>query len=222
MKRIVPYSMENVSKQVKVDTKKFGTPAPDAVVQKTKTALEANGFAVKVADSSEAALRILKELVPKGATVMNGSSTTLDEIGFTDYLKSPDLPLSNLHGPMLAEKDKQKHSELRRLSVTADYYFSSAQAITMDGALVGCDASGSRVGAWPFAAKNLVIVAGTNKIVPDLEVAIRRLHEYALQLENVRARAVYGFDSYIANIVVMRKQFAPRATVVLVREALGY
>ena len=65
-----------------------------------------------------------------------------------------------------------KRAELRRKSVTAEYFISGANAIAQSGEIVACDASGSRVGAWPFAAGHLILVVGINKIVPTLEDAL--------------------------------------------------
>ncbi len=222
MKQQTPHSVETISKEVTVDLEKFGKPASDDAVKKTMAALEANNIRVIVVDKAENALDAVKSVIPPGAEVMNGTSTTLSEIGFVDYLKSADLPWKNLHLPILAETDRDKQSDLRRKADAAEYFVSSAQAITQNGELVGCDASGSRVGAWLFTAKNLVIVAGTNKIVADLAAALDRVHEYAFKLENVRAQKVYGMGSNVSKIAILRKEFGPRTTVILVKEALGY
>lgn len=222
MKLVHEHSVENISKEVSVDLKKYGFPASDADVQRTVEALNRNGIDAHVVGSSDEALNLLKELIPAGSEVYNGSSTTLAEIGFVEYLKSPDLPWKNRHASVVAELDWPKQAELRRLATTAEYFVSSAQAITQDGQIVGCDATGSRVGAWLFSAKNLIIVAGSNKIVPDLSAALMRIHEYAFKLENVRAQKVYGMGSSVSKIAILRKEFGPRTTVILVKEALGY
>jgi len=60
-------------------------PAADAIEEAVEN-LEANGFEVVVVDSADAALAELQSLIPAGASVMNGHSTTLEEIGFTEYL----------------------------------------------------------------------------------------------------------------------------------------
>ncbi len=222
MKQQTPHSVELISKEVAVDSEKFGQPATDDAVTKTIQALEQNNIRVVVVDNAEEALDAIKSVIPAGAEVMNGTSTSLAEIGFVDFLKKPGMPWKNLHVPILAENDSAKQSDLRRKADTAEYFVSSAQAITQQGEIVGCDASGSRVGAWLFTAKNLVIVAGTNKIVPDLSAALARVHEYAFKLEYVRAQKVYGMGSNVSKIAILRKEFGPRTTVVLVKEALGY
>jgi len=222
MKQQTPHSVEAISKEVAVDFEKFGKIASDDDVKKTVQALESNNIRVILVDRADAALDALKSVIPAGAEVMNGTSTTLAEIGFVDYLQQPGLPWKNLHVGILAEKDASLQTDLRRKADTAEYFVSSAQAITQNGEIVGCDASGSRVGAWLFTAKNLVIVAGTNKIVPDLSTALARVHEYAFKLEYVRAQKVYGMGSNVSKIAILSKEFGPRTTVILVKEALGY
>jgi len=64
-------------------------PAADAIEEAVEN-LEANGFEVVVVDSADAALAELQSLIPAGASVMNGHSTTLEEIGFTEYLSEGD------------------------------------------------------------------------------------------------------------------------------------
>jgi hypothetical protein len=68
------------------------------------------------------------------------------------------------------------------MSVTAEYFLSGVNAIAITGEHVSCDASGSRAGAWPFAARNLILVSGVNKIVPSLQDALQRVMEYMLIL----------------------------------------
>jgi hypothetical protein len=131
---------------------------------------------------------MLKELIPAGTEIMSGSSTTLIEIGFDAYVSGDKSRWNDIHRAIIAEDDEKKRHELRRKSVTADYFVSGVNAIAQTGELVACDKSGSRVGAWPFAANHLILVSGTNKIVPTLTDALQRVWEYAYPLEDARAR----------------------------------
>ncbi len=108
-------------------------------------------------------------------------------------------------------------------SVTADYFLSGVNAIAMTGELVSCDASGSRVGAWPFAAKNLLLVLGVNKIRPTLKDALNRINEYVYPLEDLRSKKVNGVPSQIGKCVILanEKQLG-RVTLILINEVLGY
>ncbi len=107
--------------------------------------------------------------------------------------------------------------------MAADYFLSGVQAIAESGEVVGCDKTGSRMGAWPHAAAHLILVSGVNKIVPTLDDALRRCREYALPLEDQRARRVYGTSSAIGKYVILAEEVIEgRITLVLVRERLGY
>jgi hypothetical protein len=119
--------------------------------------------------------------------------------------------------------DEKKRHELRRKSITADYFVSGVNAIAESGEIVACDESGSRVGAWAFAAGHLILISGTNKIVPTLDDALRRVREYAYPLENVRAKHVYGVPSQIGKLVILaNEQEEGRVTLILIDEPLGY
>jgi hypothetical protein len=113
---------------------------------------------------------------------MNGSSTTLIEIGYQELLDSGQHSWRDLHKVVVSENDVEKRNEIRRMSVTAEYFLSGVNAIAITGEHVSCDASGSRAGAWPFAARNLILVSGVNKIVPSLQDALQRVMEYAYPL----------------------------------------
>lgn len=193
------------------------------IVKETIKAAERRGVKViPVADGDEA-LAVIKKIIPDDAEVMAGSSTTLIEIGFEDYLAGGKTGWNLLHARINAENDAAKSAELRRKSVTADYFISSANAITRTVEIVGCDTSGSRVGAWPFAAGHLIFVVGINKIVPTLEDALKRVRLYTFALENARAHKAYGVPSVLCKWVILsHEKVEGRVTLILVNESLGY
>ncbi|HIH37761.1 lactate utilization protein [Candidatus Woesearchaeota archaeon] len=196
---------------------------PDSTVKETTTALEQKGIKVITVWKKEAALQKIKELIPKGAEVMNGSSTTLTEIGFTEYLKSGSHGWKNLHLLILEEKDPTQQLELRRKAASAEYFLGSVNAISKTGALIACDASGSRVTAYPFAAKKLILVAGTQKICDSLDEAMQRVRDYVFPLEDARALKAYGRNSSLGKWVIIEKEVIPdRITLILVKEKLGF
>jgi L-lactate utilization protein LutB len=206
-----------------VDPQKWNTIPTDKVVEKTVKALENHGIRVVIAGSADDALEVLKKVIPDGAEVMNGSSTTLIEIGFEEYIIGNRSGWKLMHSIITAENNNNKRAELRRKSVAADYFISGANAIAQTGEIVACDASGSRVGAWPFAAGHLILVVGINKIVSSLEDALNRVRQYAYPLENARAKSVYGTPSMIGKCVILsHEKNEGRVLLILVKEALGY
>jgi hypothetical protein len=217
------YSAGDLAGEVQVDGARWNRIPPEGVVAETAAAVGKRGIRVISVPDRRGALEALRRLIPRGAEVMNGSSTTLLEIGFPELLGSGEAGWTSLHDRITAENDSGKRTELRRKSVAAEYFVSGANAIAATGEIVACDASGSRVGAWPFAAGHLVIVAGVNKIVPSLDDALRRIREYAFPLENARAMRVYGTPSRIGKCVILASEPAEgRVTLVLAGESLGY
>jgi len=217
------YSAVRLMAEAKVDAAKWNRIPFAKDVAETVKAVQNRGIQVMLAENGARALLIIQSLIPPGSEVMNGSSTTLIEIGYEDLLKSGKAGWKDLHSVITAENDEKKRAELRRKSVAADYFVSGANAIARTGEIVACDASGSRVGAWPFAAGHLIIVSGVNKIVPTLDDALRRIREYAYPLENARAMKAYGTPSVIGKCVILANEKTPgRTTLILVKEALGY
>lgn len=198
-------------------------PADDATVEETVANLEERGFDVVVVDDADEALDAVESQIPAGVSVMNGHSTTLEEIGFDDLLGEGDHEWESLPDQIWSIDDDAERQTARRESQTADYFLGGINAIARTGELVAADLSGSRVGAYPFAAGNVVIVTGTNKIVPTLDDALDRLESVAYPLENERAQEAYGVESSIAKQLIYRRETEEgRTTVVLVREQLGY
>jgi L-lactate utilization protein LutB len=223
MVRDTPYSAVHFIPEAKVNPKKWNTIPSAETIDRTVKAIEKRAITVIVVDSGEEALRVIKSIIPHGVTVMSGSSTTLIEIGFEDFVAEGESGWKSLREEIFSENDEAKRTELRRKSVSAEYFVSSANAIASTGEIVACDASGSRVGAWPFAARHLILVVGINKIVPTLHQAFDRIKEYAYPLEDVRARRAYGPGSMIGKCVVLAGERNPdRTTVILVKESLGY
>ncbi|HLC92307.1 MAG TPA: lactate utilization protein [archaeon] len=197
--------------------------AEDKTIQATAKAIEARGIEVFVVDTKGEALRKIKALIPKGSEVMNGTSTTLQQIGYSDYLKAGEHGWIDLHEKIGKEDNREKRSGLRRQASAAEYFLGSVNAISQNGELVAADASGSRVTAYPFAAKHVILVAGAQKIMPNLEKAMQRVREYVFPLENERAKKVYGSGSNTSKWVIIEKESVPgRMKLILIKEKLGF
>jgi hypothetical protein len=200
--------------------------ASTEAIEKSAAALTANGFMPEVVANKEAALARIKELIPTGASVMNGTSTTLQEIGYIDYLKADDHGLHNLHEAILAETDPAKQAMLRK-SAVSDYYLGSVHAVTQNGELVIASASGSQLPFLAFTAQNLILVVSTQKVVPSLSDALARIDTQIVPLEDVRMKSVYGPESGTvhAKTLILHKEPAfmgRKVHVLLVEEKLGF
>ncbi|MGC9602517.1 MAG: lactate utilization protein [Minisyncoccia bacterium] len=203
----------------------YHTLANKESIAKTAPALTANGIETVVVGTKEAALEEIKKLIPQGASVMNGSSRTLEEIGYISLLQSGAHGWNNLHAAILAETDKTKQAALRRQAVFSDFYLGSVHAITEGGELLVASGSGSQLPALAFTAKNIIIVAGAQKIVPTLADAFSRLNTYVYPLEDKRMKDAGQGGSTIAKILIVAKEPAwmgRTVRLILVNEPLGF
>src|SRR6476620_9423364 len=106
----------------------FTSVASPESIEKTSAALKAHNFEPTLVNSKAEALAKIQELIPEGASVMNGASETLHQIGYIDLLKSGAHKWNNLHEAVLAETDPEKQALLRRQSVLSDFYLGSVHA----------------------------------------------------------------------------------------------
>jgi hypothetical protein len=213
------------SPSTKVDkalSRQFATTADDARVARTAGALEANGIAVLRAADAADAKDLVMGLIPDGAQVHHGASQSLDVSGITDEIENSGRydPVR----PQIWSMDRQTQAdEIRRLSAAPDVMLGSVHAVTETGALVTASNSGSQLGPYVAGAGKVILVVGTQKIVSDLEEALRRVEEYAFPLEDARAQAAYGIHSGVNKVLIINRELAPgRITVVFVNEALGF
>lgn len=193
-------------------------------VEQATMALRANGFKVELVSNRKEAFEKVVSLIPTGARVMTGSSTTLDQIGFNSLLKSGNHSWMNLKENVLAEKDPERRKELGRQAMLADYFVGSVQAVTQNGQLVSGSGTGSQISAYAYEAKNLILVVGTQKMTRDLDEALQRLREHCVALEDRRMK-VMGFPgTLLSKIFIYEKEPHKEMNVwvILVNEQLGF
>ncbi len=194
------------------------------IVEKTMEAVQSRGVHVEFVKTKETALKRLEELIPTGAEVMTGGSTTLEEVGFIKLLKSGDHPWKNLKDKLLAEKDPVKQMELRKKSVTAEYFIGSVHAVAQTGEILIASATGSQLPAYTYSSDNVVWIVGTQKIVPTLEEGFKRLRNYCLPLEDKRMKSIGYSGSVIGKILLFERETMPNRKILLifVNEKLGF
>ena len=201
--------------------------APNESITKTVTALKANNFEPEVVATGADALARIKELIPKSASVMNGASKTLEEIGFVDYLKTGAHGWNNLHTGITKETDPEKQAVLRKQSVLSDFYLGSAHAITEQGEILVASATGSQLPHLVFTSPNLILVVSTKKITSDLMTAFDRLKTHIIPLEDLHMKEIYGPESgtlYAKSLVLHKEHpmMQRHVHVLLVEENLGF
>jgi len=201
----------------------YDTLASDEAINKTAAALVAKKYNVMVVADRAEALAKLKAMIPAGSDVMTGGSVTLEEIGFIDLLKSGASGLVNWKDKIFAEKDPAKQMELRKRSSSASYYLASAHALSEDGIMVQGSYSGSQIPAFAMLSPHPVFVVGCQKIVPDLEAAIKRVREYSLPMEDKHQKSMGNPGSDLKKMLITFSDMLDgRITVILVKEKLGF
>lgn len=198
-------------------------------MERTAEALRDNNMYCECVDSTEEALEVIESLINDGDTVSVGGSMTLDEIGVLDMLRSGKYDFLDRY-----EKDADVQ-KIYRDSFSCDVYLTSSNAITENGELYNVDGNGNRVAAMTFGPRSVIVVAGYNKIVKDIEAAKVRVQEIAAPANATRL----GCDTpctktghcmncaspkrICATAVIMgRQRMQNRIKVILVGEELGY
>ncbi len=152
-----------------------------------KETLESNNFDVYIADNKESANKIVREeILPKiGAkTVSWGGSMTFVQTGLYKELKNnSDLETLDTYEQGVAPADMY---ERRRQSLLVDLFITGTNAVTETGKLVNLDMTGNRIAGITFGPKNVVILVGRNKVVPDIEDAMLRIKNYAAPTNSMR------------------------------------
>ena len=188
-----------------------------------------DGYYLKTAKE---AVELALTFLPDHPTVGFGGSMTLVQTGLLDALKAdPSVKLLDRETAQTAAEKE----EIYRRHLLADTYFMSSNAITTDGELINIDGFGNRVAALIFGPKEVVILAGMNKIVPSVEEGVNRVRNTAtppncMRLNKQPPCASTGICSgclsagCICNQIVVTRRSGQkgRIKVLLIGEHLGF
>lgn len=195
-------------------------------IARTLDAVRSRGINAELVSTSQEALDRITKMIPEGAELTTGASKTLEEIGFTQLLRTGAHKWKNLKDQILAEKDPAKQAEMRRhQSAAVDYFLGSVHAISERGEIIAVSASGSQIPSYSYASKNVIWVAGAQKIVRSLEDGLRRVREYSLAREGERMRSLGFPGSVIGKILIIEReptQLQRNLTLLLINEKLGF
>jgi hypothetical protein len=199
----------------------FVTAASEETLQRVMTAMKARNFEVLVVEDGDAARAAVLERLPKGAEVHSGKSKTLQDAGIFDAVHNV-TEYDALRPKMLKMDRATQGREIRKMVAAPDFMLGSVNAVTEDGVLVVASATGSQLGPYSNTAGKVILVVGSQKIVPDLETALRRVREYVLPWEDAQVRKVVPSGSFIAKTLIIEREWAKeRLTVILVRQPIG-
>lgn len=146
-------------------------------LEQTRQALERNGFEVHVHATPEQAVPEILARLPAGASIGRCGSVTVERLGLWSALADRGHPILDPYVPGFTNEQKEA---VRRQTQHADVLLTGTNAITTDGHLVNIDGVGNRVSAQIFGPRQVVIVAGWNKIVAGgVPAALARIKQVA-------------------------------------------
>jgi len=193
--------------------------------------LDKKGFHPCLVKNREQAAAVLLSLTSEDRTVGRGGSVTLDQLAVCPMLIEEGKTV--FYGAYA--KEQGLSGDMTRLSMTADVFLTSTNALTMEGDLVNIDGRGNRLGAMIYGPEKVIVVAGVNKIVPDYAAALHRIKHTACPENGRRLHkntpcALTGACGNCDNEgrmcrVTLHTEYPPRGReyhVILVEEDLGY
>ncbi len=142
------------------------------LAQKVIKGLQSRNMTGYFANDREEAKKIALSLIPEGSSVTMGGALSAHEIGLVDALKEDRYrfidraKFENPREAMLAAYD-------------ADWFLSSANAMSEDGVLVNIDGNANRVSCIANGPKHVLFIVGMNKICPDVDTAMKRARNVA-------------------------------------------
>jgi hypothetical protein len=113
-------------------------------------------------------------------------------------------------------------AQMRRLGSVADVVVGSVHALTQDGKAVVVSGSGSQLAPYAFGAGKVILVVGAQKIVKNLDEAMRRIEEHTLPLESERMQKLYGRGSAINKVLIFNREAPDRVNILIVKQVLGF
>ena len=149
------------------------------LAQKVIEGLESRNMLGYYAETKEDALKIALELIPKGSSVTMGGAMSAHEIGLVEALKGPDYNFM--------DRDKATDKRAAMLAAyDADFFLSSANAMTEDGIMINVDGNANRVSAIAQGPKKVIFIVGMNKITKDVDSAMKRARNVAAPINAQR------------------------------------
>ncbi len=162
-----------------------------ARIDKTIKSLKQNNMEPYFCENAEQAQEIVKKLLKKGDTISNGGSVTLRETGILDIMKSGEYNYLDRSRDGITRDEVE---EIYRQSFSADAFITSTNAITENGELYNVDGNSNRVAMILYGPKSVIVVAGINKIVANIDEAVKRVKTVAAPKNTVRLNC----DTYCA------------------------
>ena len=198
------------------------------LAQKVIKGLESRNMKGYYAADKEEALKIALELIPENSSISMGGAMSAHEIGLVDALKNGNYNF--------IDRDAAEDKRAAMLAAyDADYFLTSANAMTEDGVMVNIDGNSNRVSAIAQGPKHVLVIVGMNKICDDVDGAMKRARNVAAPINAQRFNlstpcAKTGAcmdckspDTICCQFLITRySRHADRIHVILVNDTLGF
>lgn len=200
-------------------------------IEKTIKALKENGMEACLVSDRESLINKIDEILKEGSSVTLGGSMTAFEAGVVEHLKSGRFEYFDRYEEGLT---KEEIKEVFRKAFSCDGYITSSNAITEDGQLYNVDGNGNRVAAMIYGPDKVIVIAGVNKIVKDLDEAKARVERVSAPANGKRlnkktpcAKVGYCMDCnsperMCREYTVIKRPIPGRIHVIFLNENLGY
>ncbi len=152
-------------------------------IQKAIMNLQRNNMAGYFVETKEELLQLMASLIKNGERVGWGDSVTLEETGVFEFIRSGPFIVNDKHQPDLTREEKRK---IYLENFDVDTFLTGTNAITLDGKLFNIDGNGSRVAPMLYGPRQVIVVAGINKLTDTVENAIQRARQIAAPLDAAR------------------------------------
>jgi hypothetical protein len=196
----------------------FAVPAGDEALSRAAKGLRERNYTAHIVETVADARVLVRDLLPRDKAIFTANSETLRHSGLLADIDDGEEFVS-VRAQVAGIDDIR--TQITK-GAAPDVIVGSVHAVTEDGLLVAVSASGSQLGPYAAGAEKVVFVVGGQKVVPDLDTAFRRVRTYSYPKEHERWR-VQGFETFIGKMLVLEREYDPtRATVVLIREAIGF
>lgn len=146
-------------------------------------AFNQNNMQITFVDNFEQLHNYLKRYLCNQKTIAWGGSMTLFETGVIDLIRQSDVILYDRYEEGLSREQMQ---EVFRKAFTSDIFITSTNALTTDGCLYNVDGNGNRVAAMIYGPKEVIVIAGKNKIFENETEAINHIKTISAPANAVR------------------------------------
>lgn len=194
--------------------------------------LNARHFEAYYCANREEALKKALELIPEGSTVGWGGALSAEQIGLIDAVRKGNFTCIDRD----TAKTPEERNDLMRRCLLSDVFLSGANALSLDGQMVNVDGNGNRVAAIVYGPKTVIVIAGMNKVVDDLDAAMERARKFAAPINKQRfpnapapclvtgSCADCKSEGSICNQILITRSCRPfgRIKFVIVGEELGF